>query len=116
MCTHFPTHSPTLDTEVCIIGAGAVGLCTATLLSHDGVHCVLLDRLGLAAGATTNNAGVLHSGARYAVADPVMAAECWQASSRMAAFAPHCVNNDASAYYLVTDPRSADYSARLLRS
>src|SRR5690348_14364668 len=105
-----------LQADVCIIGAGAVGLCAGTLLAHEGVQCVVIEQRDLGAGATTNNAGVLHSGARYAVADPSMAGQCLRASHRLSRFAPHCITNDVPAYYLFVDDKSEEYAGRFLTS
>src|SRR5262245_44579032 len=97
---HFDSD-PLID--VCILGGGATGLCAATLLAQAGVRCDVVERNDIGQGATSNNAGVLHCGARYAVADPSMARQCLRASERLARFAPHSITNPNSAYYLIVD-------------
>ncbi|MGJ8720949.1 MAG: NAD(P)/FAD-dependent oxidoreductase [Salinibacterium amurskyense] len=47
----------TQPAKVTIIGAGIVGLCTAWFLQERGVEVTVLDRSGVAAGASLGNAG-----------------------------------------------------------
>ncbi|MBH0008192.1 FAD-binding oxidoreductase [Salinibacterium sp. SWN1162] len=47
----------TQPAKVTIIGAGIVGLCTAWFLQERGVEVTVLDRTGVAAGASLGNAG-----------------------------------------------------------
>ena len=48
---------PTTPQRVCIVGAGMVGLSTAWFLQERGVEVTVLDRKGIAAGASWGNAG-----------------------------------------------------------
>jgi glycerol-3-phosphate dehydrogenase len=103
-----------VEVEACIIGAGATGLCTASLLANAGIRCVIVEQNAIASGATTHNAGVLHSGARYAVADPETARNCFAASQRLAQFAPYCLTNDSIAHYLISSDEAEMYASQLL--
>lgn len=64
------------DTEVVVVGGGATGVGVARDLAMRGVSVTLCERGGLGAGTTGRSHGLLHSGARYATADPEGAAEC----------------------------------------
>src|SRR3954452_19320235 len=48
--------------RVAVVGAGMVGLATAWFLQEAGVHVTVLDREGVAAGASWGNAGWLTPG------------------------------------------------------
>jgi glycerol-3-phosphate dehydrogenase len=61
-----------------VIGAGSTGSAVAHDLSLRGLRVTVLDRAGVASGATGHNQAQLHSGARYAVNDPESARECIQ--------------------------------------
>lgn len=61
---------------VLVIGGGATGTGLARDLALRGVDTILVEREDLASGTTGKNHGILHSGARYVVADPPSATEC----------------------------------------
>jgi glycerol-3-phosphate dehydrogenase len=52
---------------VCILGAGIAGLSIARDLTLRGIKCMVIDKNMVGSGTTTRCAGMLHSGARYAV-------------------------------------------------
>ena len=66
----------TLTTDVLVIGGGATGAGVAWDAALRGYDVVLVDRLDLAEGTSGRFHGLLHSGARYVVKDPIAAAEC----------------------------------------
>ena len=59
-----------------VIGAGSTGAAIAHDLALRGLKVTLIERFGPAAGTTGHNQAQLHSGARYAVTDPISAREC----------------------------------------
>src|SRR5512140_3927224 len=61
-----------------VIGAGSTGSALAHDLALRGVRVTVVERAGVASGATGHNQAQLHSGARYAVNDPESARECIQ--------------------------------------
>ena len=65
-----------METEVVIVGGGATGTALARDLALRGVHCVLIERDDINAGASGRNHGLLHSGARYVSNDAEAAREC----------------------------------------
>jgi glycerol-3-phosphate dehydrogenase len=77
--------SPTamIQYDVCIVGSGVVGLLTALGLSRMGFNCIVLEQSFPGSGASLNCAGVLHSGARYAVVDSELAKQCFSASQKL---------------------------------
>ncbi|MFB6301625.1 MAG: FAD-dependent oxidoreductase [Haloferacaceae archaeon] len=80
-----------IETEVVVVGGGATGVATARDLAMRGVDVRLVERDGLSAGTTGRSHGVLHSGARYAEADPGDARECIAENERVRAIAGACV-------------------------
>jgi glycerol-3-phosphate dehydrogenase len=81
----------TLDTEVLIIGGGVTGAGVMRDLALRGIHCVLIDKIDLCAGASGGNHGLLHSGARYVSTDLDAAIECRQENERLKSLAPQCI-------------------------
>lgn len=80
-----------LDTEVLIIGGGVTGAGVMRDLALRGIHCVLIDKIDLCAGASGGNHGLLHSGARYVSTDLDAAIECRQENERLKRLAPQCI-------------------------
>src|SRR5215210_6747781 len=66
----------TLRTEVLVVGGGATGAGIAWDAALRGYDVVLVDRADLAEGTSGRFHGLLHSGGRYVVKDPVAAKEC----------------------------------------
>ena len=81
-------HGPAFETEVLIVGGGVTGTGVMRDLALRGIHCLLIDRRDLNAGASGGNHGLLHSGGRYAVGDADTAAECRREGDILKAVAP----------------------------
>ena len=64
-----PPNSPALG-HVVVVGAGMVGLATAWFLQEHGVEVTVVDREGIAAGASWGNAGWLSPGIVTPLAEP----------------------------------------------
>lgn len=79
------------EADVVIVGGGATGVGTLRDLSLRGIQALLIEQGDLAHGTSSRFHGLLHSGARYAVKDPVSAAECIQENAILKRIAPNCV-------------------------
>ena len=79
---HFP---------VIIIGGGITGIGVLRDLSMRGVKALLLEQKDLSNGASSRFHGLLHSGARYAVNDPVAGAECIKENEILRNIASNCI-------------------------
>ena len=90
-----------LKTQVLIIGGGATGTGVARDLSLRGIPCVLTEKQDINAGASGGNHGLLHSGARYIVADPAAADECRREGGLLKKLAPHCVEDTGGLFVAV---------------
>ena len=77
--------------EVVVIGGGATGCGVARDLALRGVDVMLLEQHDLAYGATGRCHGLLHSGVRYVVNDPVAAEECIDENRILCKVAPECI-------------------------
>jgi len=82
----------TFETEVLIIGGGVTGTGVMRDLALRGIHCLLIDRRDLNAGASGGNHGLLHSGGRYASSDAETAAECRQEGNILKRIAAECID------------------------
>ncbi|HKJ65792.1 MAG TPA: FAD-dependent oxidoreductase, partial [Desulfopila sp.] len=81
----------TIETQVLIIGGGVTGAGIMRDLSLRGIHCILIEKKDLCAGASGGNHGLLHSGARYVSNDLQSAVECQAEGATLKSIAPHCI-------------------------
>jgi glycerol-3-phosphate dehydrogenase len=80
-----------MDTEVAVVGGGATGLGVARDCALRGLDVTLLERGRLGGGTTGHSHGVLHTGSRYADADPDGARECLREHRVLREIAGACV-------------------------
>lgn len=80
-----------IKTDVIIIGGGATGCGIARDLALRGIPHCLVEKGDFAAGATGACHGLLHSGGRYAVTDPVAARECYEENLILRRIGRKCV-------------------------
>lgn len=93
--------SETVTTQVLIIGGGATGTGIMRDLALRAIHCRLIDKRDLCAGASGGNHGLLHSGARYVLSDPHSARECASESAIIKRIAPQCVEQTGGLFVAV---------------
>jgi len=86
------TNSKTYETEVLVIGGGVTGTGVMRDLALRGIHCLLIDRKDLNAGASGGNHGLLHSGGRYVANDTETAAECAREAAIVKRVAADCID------------------------
>ena len=101
---------PALETEVLVVGGGSTGAGVARDAALRGLSTVLVERGDLAAGTTGRFHGLLHSGGRYAVKDPVAARECVVENPILRRTAADCIE-DTGGLFVSTqwdDPGFAD--------
>jgi len=100
----------TLTTDVLVIGGGATGAGVAWDASLRGLDVVLVDRLDLAEGTSGRFHGLLHSGGRYVVKDPLAARECIGENRILRRVAADSIE-DTGGFFVTTpfdDPAYAD--------
>ena len=102
------TNTMARDTRVVVIGGGATGTGLARDFARRGVAVTLLEAGTLTSGTTGRMHGLLHSGARYAVADQATARDCIAENEILREIAAHCVEPTGGLF--VTLPSdSSDY-------
>ena len=101
------------DTDVVVVGGGATGAGVARDLATRGLAVTLVERDRLATGASGAMHGLLHSGGRYAVAEPDSARRCIAENRTLREIAPDCIEpTDGLFASLSEDPD--DYVDELL--
>ncbi|HHT41590.1 MAG TPA: anaerobic glycerol-3-phosphate dehydrogenase subunit A [Actinomyces sp.] len=99
-----------LDTDVVVIGGGATGVGVLRDLVMRGFRAVLVERGDLGQGTTGRYHGLLHSGGRYVVSDPISARECAEENEVIANLHPDAVENTGGLFVVTPedDPAFGD--------
>ena len=82
-----------ISTEILVIGGGSTGLGVVRDAARRGFRAVLVEKGDLAHGTTGRFHGLLHSGGRYAVKDPVSAKECIEENRVLRRIAADCIED-----------------------
>ena len=93
----------TISTEVLVIGGGATGAGVAWDAALRGFDVVLVDRADLAEGTSGRFHGLLHSGGRYVVKDPVAADECVAENAILRRVIPDCIEDTGGLFVTTPD-------------
>src|SRR3954449_10225108 len=99
-----------LHADVLVIGGGATGAGVAWDAALRGFDVVLAERADLAEGTSGRFHGLLHSGGRYVVKDPVAAEECVVENAALRELIPDAIE-DTGGLFVTTpddDPASGD--------
>ncbi len=96
-----------------IIGGGGTGLATAYDLTLQGLDVILFEKGEFTSGTTGRHHGQLHSGARYAVNDPEIGAECMRESTILRAIAPECIEYNQG-LFIALNSEDRDYTGLFL--
>jgi glycerol-3-phosphate dehydrogenase len=91
------------QTQVLVIGGGLTGAGVLRDLALRGVECMLVERKDIDAGASGANHGLLHSGGRYAVADPDSARECVAENAILKRVASGCIEETGGLFVGLPD-------------
>ena len=94
---------PTLQAELLVIGGGATGAGVAWDAALRGFDVVLVDRADLAEGTSGRFHGLLHSGGRYVVKDPVAAEECVAENAILRRVIPDCIEDTGGLFVTTPD-------------
>ncbi len=97
-----------IDTEILVIGGGATGTGVAWDAALRGFKVVLIEKRDLTHGTTGRYHGLLHSGGRYVVKDPVSATECIHENRILRKTHTHCIE-DTSGFFVVTPEDEGDF-------
>jgi glycerol-3-phosphate dehydrogenase len=102
-----------LTTDVLVIGGGATGAGVAWDASLRGLDVILVDRLDLAEGTSGRFHGLLHSGGRYVVKDPLAARECIRENRILRRVAADSIE-DTGGLFVTTPFDDPDYADRFV--
>lgn len=90
-----------------VIGGGATGTGIAREAAERGMRVTIIERGEFGSGTSGRFHGMLHSGARYAVADPAVAAECYQENQRLRKLIPSAITDTGGLFVAFTDQEAA---------
>src|SRR3954453_4966707 len=102
-----------IQTEVLVIGGGATGVGTAWDAALRGFDVVLVERSDLVEGTSGRFHGLLHSGGRYVVKDPLAAKECVDENALLRRLMPDCIE-DTGGLFVETPDDDPAYAERFL--
>jgi glycerol-3-phosphate dehydrogenase len=89
--------------HIIIIGGGGTGAALAHDLTLRGFEVSLFESGELLSGTTGRHHGLLHSGARYAVDDPVAAKECIHENAILRQIAPEAIEQNDGLFVALDD-------------
>ena len=102
-----------LQADVLVIGGGATGAGVVWDAALRGFDAILVDRADLAEGTSGRFHGLLHSGGRYVVKDPVAADECVVENAILRRVIPDCIE-DTGGLFVVTPDDDPAYGDQFL--
>ncbi len=102
-----------IQTEVLVIGGGATGTGVLRDLAMRGFKAILVEQGDLTHGTTGRYHGLLHSGGRYAVKDPLAARECIEENRILRRIMPECIE-DTGGFFVLTSWDDPEYAPRFL--
>ncbi len=97
------SHEP----AVVVIGGGATGVGIARDAARRGFRVTVVERGELGCGTSGNFHGILHSGSRYAVNDPKVAAECYRENQILRRIIPSAVTDTGGLFLALNDAEAA---------
>ena len=95
-----------IDVDVVVVGGGATGSGVLRDLAMRGLRALLVEREDFGTGTSGRYHGLLHSGGRYVVRDPVSARDCAHENAILRRIAPGCVETTGG--YFVAGPDDPD--------
>lgn len=98
------------EVDVVVIGGGATGAGALRDLAMRGLRGLLVERADFASGTSGRYHGLLHSGARYIVSDPISARHCAEENAVLRRIAPATIEV-TDGYFVATPDDPDDYLA-----
>jgi glycerol-3-phosphate dehydrogenase len=98
------------DVDVVVVGGGATGSGVLRDLAMRGLRALLVERADFGSGTSGRYHGLLHSGGRYVVSDPVSARDCARENAVLQRIAAHCLELTGG-YFVATPDDPDDYLA-----
>ena len=101
------------ETDVVVVGGGSTGAGVARDLAMRGLAVTLVEKGTLTSGTTGRMHGLLHSGARYAVADRESARDCIRENRVLRDVAAHCVEETGGLFVKRPEDAEEYFQAKL---
>ena len=96
------------EVDVVVIGGGATGAGVLRDLAMRGLRAVLVERGDFTSGTSGRYHGLLHSGGRYVVSDPISARHCAEENAVLRRIAPATIE-PTGGYFVATPDDPDDY-------
>lgn len=90
-----------------VIGGGATGTGIARDAAERGLRVTVVERGSLGSGTSGRFHGMLHSGARYVVNDPSVAADCYKENQRLRSIIPSAIRATGGMFVALNAEESA---------
>ena len=103
-----------LSTEILVIGGGVTGVGVAWDAALRGYDTILVERRDLAHGTSGRFHGLLHSGGRYVVKDPISAQECIHENRILRRTHASCIEDTGGFFVVTPDDEHSDYPDRFV--
>ncbi len=103
-----------VSTEILVIGGGVTGIGVAWDAALRGYDVILVERRDLAHGTSGRFHGLLHSGGRYVVKDPVSAQECIHENLILRQTHAHCIEDTGGFFVVTPEDAQSDYPERFI--
>jgi glycerol-3-phosphate dehydrogenase len=94
--------------DVLVVGGGATGAGVLRDLAMRGLRALLIDKGDVGSGTSGRYHGLLHSGGRYIVSDPIAAKECIRENRILRRIAAPTIE-DTGGYFVATPDDPDDY-------
>jgi glycerol-3-phosphate dehydrogenase len=99
--------------HVLVVGGGITGCGVARDLAMRGADVTLVERDTIASGTTGHMHGLLHSGGRYAVADPDGATDCIAENRTLRSIAGHCIEDTGGLFVSLPEDDDDYFEAKV---
>lgn len=109
MATRYPGSPLAAETpDVLIVGGGSTGAGLLRDFARRGLRSLLIEKGDMGTGTSGRYHGLLHSGARYVVKDPIAARECIAENRVLRRIAPACIE-DTGGFFVATPDDPDEY-------
>ena len=98
----------TLSTQILVIGGGVTGLGIAWDAALRGLKVVIIEQSDIGQGTSGRHHGLLHSGGRYVISDPVAARNCASENQILRQVVPHTIE-DTGGLFVSTPADPIDF-------
>src|SRR3990167_3213316 len=101
----------TISTQLLVIGGGATGLGAAWDACLRGLKVILVEQSDLGQGTSGRYHGLLHSGGRYVLSDPISARDCAAENAILRRIAPQAIE-DTGGLFVTTPADPQEFADR----